>query len=150
MGAEAVRSEHLLLGILRNGDDRAAAALERAGVTLEHARAAAGTLAASGTEDRATPARFTVNAALLEARRRGDAVLGVEHLLLGALADPNEGATTVLRILGASPEAVAAAVDRAPELGAGVDLAPPAPARLSPLVREWGSRLGWATASPSQ
>src|SRR5689334_18957925 len=41
MGAPRMGSEHLLLGIIRAGDGRAAAALRRAGVTLEAARLAA-------------------------------------------------------------------------------------------------------------
>lgn len=120
LGATAVGSEHLLLGILRNDDDRAAAALVESGVTLEEARTAAavcGTTAESAAEeaDAPAPARLVVRASLLEARRRRAQVVGVEHLLLGALSDRGGGAAELLGILGVSPDAVLASVEARPD-----------------------------------
>jgi ATP-dependent Clp protease ATP-binding subunit ClpA len=113
-GAAAVRSEHLLLGVLRNGDERAASVLRDAGVTLDDARAVAGdpaVAAAARAADGEPPGRRAVHAALLAARRHQAGTVGVEHLLLGVLDDDRDGAATVLRRLGVAPETVRARVD---------------------------------------
>jgi hypothetical protein len=130
MGAARLGTEHFLLGILRNGDRRAADALFELGVTLDDARAAAqarGALATTpeaATDGTQTPApiRRVIGTALLEARRRSASAVGVEHLLLAALEDDRAGAALVLTVLGVSPRAVRARLEAEPR---------PEPARRS-------------------
>ena len=112
LGSATVGVEHLLLGILRNGDERAASALEAAGLDLEagrsHLRAA---FAPTGD----------TRAALAEAAREADAraseCIGVEHLLRGCLRDPRGAAQAFLAALGVTPRAVVAALDAGPVRG---------------------------------
>ena len=119
MGAPGVGSEHLLLGILRNGDPLAADALFELGVTLDEARAAAANRLVrettsepgSGAPETPTSIRPVIRTALLEARRQGADAVGVDHLLLGALEDDRTGAACILRDLGVSPQAVRGRVD---------------------------------------
>lgn len=111
-----VHSEHLLLGVLRLGDELAAATLEECGVTLEDARAVVrrmppGRRAPRDGDDAPLTGRRVVHAALSAARRHGAGTVGVEHLLLGALEDDAGGAAVALRALGVSVGAVRARLD---------------------------------------
>ena len=106
LAASELRTEHLLLGLLRENGGRATRALAAAGATLEAARAAV----AEGSEKPksrkqrpqgerlpvAPAARGVMEESLREAVRRGDDHLGVEHLLL-ALVHEEDGAA--LRLL---------------------------------------------------
>jgi transposase-like protein len=116
LGAAQLGSEHLLLGILRAGDDVAAGALRAAGVTLDGARAAATpTLATpagngAGAEGRASAvtryARGVFGEAMRQAAAHPDRSIGVADLLRAALRDPEGGACRTLQALGVSPERV--------------------------------------------
>jgi hypothetical protein len=119
LGAVRMGSEHLLLGILRAGDDVAAAALRAHGVTLDGARAAAQpTLALDEPppEERASQvtayARRVFNDALREAAADRAHVIGVADLLRSALSDPGGGACRTLDALDVSVEGVLAAIGR--------------------------------------
>jgi ATP-dependent Clp protease ATP-binding subunit ClpA len=112
-------SEHLLLGILRAGDDVAAAALRAHGVTLDGARAAAQPTLATGEpppDERAsavtTYARRVFNDALREAAAGRAHVIGVADLLRSALSDPGGGACRTLEALSVSVDGVLAAISR--------------------------------------
>jgi ATP-dependent Clp protease ATP-binding subunit ClpA len=116
LGADRPGGEHVLLGILRYGDERVAAALAEAGVTLDGARAAAARLAAGRPSPTAgplhrRPGRRLVRAALRTARRQRADAVGIEHLLLGALEDDTGGAAALVRAAGASVTAVRALVE---------------------------------------
>jgi AraC-like DNA-binding protein len=135
--ADELGSEHVLLGILRAGDLPAAEPLEAAGATLERARTQV-----EGTAPRAKLFQREVDRgdprALLagparEARARGVHRIEVEHLLLGALADPSEGAARTLRALGADPEAIRC------ELSARLEPSTPATARDEDAAQRSGS-----------
>jgi hypothetical protein len=106
MSATALTSAHLLLGILRSEDHDAAKGLENLGVTIEAARQSAREVAGADPDRQA--ANREVKAALAEAlrcaRSSGARLVGVEHVLVGALGDPANGATRVLRTLGVAPE----------------------------------------------
>jgi hypothetical protein len=122
LGARAVGSEHLLLGIVRNRGTTASLVLEAAGVTLADARRCAqGTLVdgAPPPPPRAAPvapgpsgisayARAVFEQSLREAVKRGDGYIGVDHLLLASLGDPTGGACRTLCELGVDPEDVRA------------------------------------------
>ena len=121
MGAGAVGSEHLLLGIIRCRAPTTAAVLETGGVTLADARRCAqptlvegapptAPIAAAGAGARARGisayARAVFELALREATKRGDGYVGVDHLLLASLEDPNGGACRTLCELGLDPERI--------------------------------------------
>jgi hypothetical protein len=114
MGAELVGSEHLLLGILRTGDQRAVKVLAELGVTLDDARAAAQPTLIDG-QPPAEPAgkdgissytRSVLEQSLREAVARGEGYIGVEHLLLALLREDVGGAARTLGELGIDPDVV--------------------------------------------
>jgi hypothetical protein len=110
LGGEQMRSEHVLLAVLRAGDLPAAAALRGAGATLERGRTQV-----EGTSQRRrllgreldmTDARAVLEGPAREARARGGHRIEVEDLLLGTLEDPDGGASRTLRALGVDPDAI--------------------------------------------
>ena len=124
MGAAAVGSEHLLLGIIRCRAPSTAGVLESGGITLADARrcarprssrarrraVVAGAGAGAGPRGISAYARAVFELALREATKRGDGYVGVDHLLLASLEDPNGGACRTLCELGLDPEQVRSGV----------------------------------------
>jgi transposase-like protein len=124
LGARAIGSEHLLLGIIRSRATNVASLLENGGVTLAEARRCAQPTLVDGAPPPPPPlpengepsdprgisayARSVFKQALSEAVKRGDGYVGVDHLLLASLEDPNGGACRTLYELGLDPEAVRA------------------------------------------
>jgi len=121
MGAAAVGSEHLLLGIMRCRAPVTSGVLETKGVTLADARRCAQPTLVEGGAAALVPAkgspggsargisayaRAVFDLALHEATKRGDGYVGVDHLLLASLDDPNGGACRTLCELGLDPEQV--------------------------------------------
>jgi two-component system response regulator AtoC len=103
-----VGTEHLLLGLLREGEGIATAALQRLGVRLdtvnaEVERALAGfpkTLTIG--EVPFTPqAKRILELSIKEARRLGHKYIGTEHLLLGLMKEGQSIAAKILESLGA-------------------------------------------------
>ena len=101
----AIGTEHLFLGILREGDGSAARALKERGVTIDDAREAVRTLSrhqgpAPGGELALTPRlrRLLSDDSIAHARKMNDTHIGLEHLLLGLL-DATDG--TVAKVLSA-------------------------------------------------
>jgi ATP-dependent Clp protease ATP-binding subunit ClpA len=125
LGGGDLRSEHVLLAVLRAADLPAAERLRAAGVSLERAR-----IHVEGTSPRiklfkrepaADDLRALLEAPARAARARRGGRIEVEDLLLGALEDGDGGAVRTLRALGVEPEAMrdelAAAVRRRHRLG---------------------------------
>jgi hypothetical protein len=120
LGARTVGSEHLLLGIIRCRAPVTARVLEAGGVTLADARRCAQPTLVDGAPPPAAPpepdaagprgisayARAVFGQALREAVKRGDGHVGVDHLLLASLQDPNGGACRTLSELGVDPDAL--------------------------------------------
>jgi ClpA/ClpB-like protein len=114
MGAEVIGSEHLLLGVLRCGDQRVDGVLSDLGVSLEQARAAAQPTLVDGRNNAEPPAkdgispyaRSVLEQSLREAIGRGESRIGVEHLLLALLREDAGGAARTLGALGIDPDAV--------------------------------------------
>jgi len=114
MGSDVVGSEHLLLGILRSGDQRAARVLAEMGVTIEDARIAAqptlidgqGHAEPAGKDGISAYARSVLEQSLREAIARGEGHIGVEHLLLALLREEVGGAARTLAELGVDADVV--------------------------------------------
>jgi ATP-dependent Clp protease ATP-binding subunit ClpA len=115
LGASVLAPVHVVLGILRNGDQRAAAALSASGLGLEDARRAA---QADRSATGGGAAKVDIRAMLTEtaqcARKRGAGQVEVEHLLRTALASDDPGAGRLLGRLGVTPDGVLAQLDEAP------------------------------------
>ena len=106
-----VGTDHLLLGVLQQGEGRAAEALAALGVTLQAARMQADQFATGTGASDADPeqlplskgARDALEHASAEVARRGDHQLGTEHLLLALLREPESSAVRLLAGLGVAP-----------------------------------------------
>ncbi|MEA2248573.1 MAG: ATP-dependent Clp protease ATP-binding subunit ClpC, partial [Solirubrobacteraceae bacterium] len=108
-----VGSEHLLLGVMRSGDDHAVQVLSDMGVTLDHAREAAQPTLVDGRPPEPVGrdgisgyARSVLEQSLREALARGEGYIGVEHVLLALLREDEGGAARTLSELGVDPDAV--------------------------------------------
>jgi len=116
LGATELAPVHLVLGILRNGDQRAAAALSASGLELEDARRVAreqaGAVRVAGAKK--VDIRAILGETALCARRRGADEVHVEHLLRSALASEDPGAERLLEQLGVAPALVLARLDAGP------------------------------------
>lgn len=109
LGHPAIGTEHVLLGILREGEGIAARALNSVGVTLTTAREAVmNMVGAKAIPPQAVPdelpitprvKRVLFTLALDEATQQGVNYVGTEHLLLGLLAEADGLANTILRNL---------------------------------------------------
>jgi len=110
LGHNYMGTEHLLLGLVREGEGVGALALIALGVSLDDARAAV--LHIIGHGDRIvageiglTPrAKKVIELAVDEARRMGHNYIGTEHLLLGLLREGEGIACGVLESLGVNLE----------------------------------------------
>ena len=107
LGAGEVRSEHVLLAVLRADDLPAAAALRAAGATLGRARThvegASPRAKLFRREPEAGDLVALLEASAREAKARGSRTIEVEDLLRGVLADASGGAARTLRALGVDP-----------------------------------------------
>ena len=112
-----IGTEHLLLGVLREGEGVGARALAWLNVSLDAARTQIESMVGRGTEAPTGNIPFTPRAkkvleqSLKESHHLGSDFIGTEHLLL-ALVDEGEGvAAQALRNLGGTKEQVHAVVD---------------------------------------
>jgi ATP-dependent Clp protease ATP-binding subunit ClpC len=101
-----IGTEHILLGLIHEGDGIAAHALERCGITLEATRNAVDeTIGRAGSAPSGSPpftprAKRALELALREALQLNHNYIGTEHLLFG-LIDEGEGvAAQVIQNLG--------------------------------------------------
>ena len=107
-----IGTEHLLLGVVREGDGVAAKVLSNLGVDLNKVRSAVefiiGRGDRSGTgEIGLTPrAKKVIELAVDEARRLNHSYIGTEHLLLGLVREGEGVAAGVLESLGVNLERV--------------------------------------------
>src|SRR3954464_15209670 len=107
-----IGTEHLLLGLVREGDGVAARVLANLGVELNRVRSAVEFIIGRGDrmitgEIGLTPrAKRVIELAVDEARRMGHHYIGTEHLLLGLIREGDGIAVNVLKSLGVSPDKV--------------------------------------------
>ena len=107
-----IGTEHLLLGLVREGDGVAAKVLSNLGVELNKVRSAVefiigrGDRASSGEIGLTPRAKKVIELAVDEARRLGHSYIGTEHLLLGLVREGEGIAAGVLESLGVNLERV--------------------------------------------
>jgi ATP-dependent Clp protease ATP-binding subunit ClpA len=107
-----IGTEHLLLGLLREGDGVAAAVLERVGMRMETTRAAVLRRVPGGSEAAPGQLPFTprvkkaLELALREMLSTGYAEITTGHLLLGLLGVSESVASDVLDHAGIQPEVI--------------------------------------------
>ena len=100
-------TEHILLGLIREGEGVAAKALEALGITLEDVRDQVIDIIGEGQEPPSGHIPFTPRAkkvieyAMREGLQLGHSYIGTEHLLLGLTREPDGVAAQVLIKLGA-------------------------------------------------
>ena len=167
-----IGTEHLLLGLVREGHGVAAMALEALGVSLDGVRAQVEEVIGRGPQPPGGHIPFTPRAkkvlelSLREAKGLGHDYIGTEHILLGLIREGEGVAAQVLVRLGADlprvrqqvvalltdqpvGEAGVRRVVREPRPtvvgGAGVfgEREPPELVRVVPLAREVASRSGY-------
>ncbi|MEU6232424.1 Clp protease N-terminal domain-containing protein [Kitasatospora sp. NPDC047058] len=96
-------TEHLLLGMLHEGEGGAAVTLTRLGLTLGAVRAQVESIIGRGSEassdliPRTPRAKRVLDLALEEARETGHPLVGTEHLLLGLVREGTGEAAQILR-----------------------------------------------------
>jgi len=102
-----IGTEHILLGLIHEGEGVAAKALEQLGVTLEAVREKVEeTIGLSGTSPTGSPpftprAKKVLELSLREALQLGHNYIGTEHMLLGLVREGEGVAAQVLQSLGA-------------------------------------------------
>jgi hypothetical protein len=112
LGHDYIGTEHLLLGLLHEGEGLAARALESLGITEGAARERVEEMVGHGQATPSGSIPFTPQAnkvlqlALREAVQLGHAYIGTEHLLLGLIRGDEGPAQQVLTALGAEPSRV--------------------------------------------
>src|SRR5439155_784500 len=106
-----IGAEHLLLGLVREGEGVAARVLDSLGVELSKVRAAVeftigrGDATTSPSEITLTPrVKKIIELAIDEARKLGHSHVGTEHLLLGIAREGESVASGVLQSLGVKLE----------------------------------------------
>lgn len=114
-----VGTEHLLIGLLREGTGVASHVLNRLGVQLERVNAIVERISGTG---RRTPfskleltprTRRVIELAVEEARRLSHHYISTEHLLLGLVRQGDGVAIDILRQLGVSPDQVRVEINKA-------------------------------------
>src|SRR6266545_2472890 len=106
-----IGTEHLLLGLLAEGEGVAAKALEGLGISLEAVRVQVqeiigqGQAAPTGHIPFTPRAKKVLELSLREALQLGHSYIGTEHILLGLIREGEGVAAQVLQNLGAALEA---------------------------------------------
>jgi ATP-dependent Clp protease ATP-binding subunit ClpC len=147
-----IGTEHLLLGLIREGDGVAAKALELLGISLEAVHQQVeeiigrGQHAPSGHIPFTSPAKAVLELSLREALQLGHNYIGTEHILLGLSREGEGIAAQVLVKLGADDNRIRQQViqllqdDQGQETAAAYPLAETAPS-ASLVLDQFGRNL---------
>ncbi len=110
MGHNYVGTEHLLLGLVKEGSGIASRVLQNAGVTEDKVIREIEELIGRGDATGKQPLGFTprtkrvLELSFVEARRMGHNYIGTEHLLLGIMKEGESVAVRILMDLGVDPQ----------------------------------------------
>lgn len=112
LGNNYIGTEHLLLGIISEGESVAAKVLENLGISLEKVRSEVESIVGKGNQPTSQEMVFTPRAkrvielAFEEARTLTHNYIGTEHLLLGLVREGEGVAARVLANLGVDPQKI--------------------------------------------
>src|SRR5439155_1302855 len=144
-----IGTEHLLLGLLREGEGLAAKVLNNLGVEIGKVRQTIESVL--GRNERiiiqqiipTSRVKKVIEISFEEARRMGHNYVGTEHLLLGLLIEGEGIAAHVLEDLGANLEKVRGEIERLLHDSSAETEAEPAPKKPSktPLLDQFGRDL---------
>ncbi len=110
LGHNYVGTEHILLGLVKEGTGVAARVLQGQGITEEKILKEIEELIGKGDAEGAQPVGFTprtkrvLELAFKEARRMGQGYIGTEHLLLGIMKEGESVAVRIMMDLGVDPQ----------------------------------------------
>ncbi len=110
LGHNYVGTEHILLGLVREGTGIAARVLQNQGITPEKVTKEIEALIGKGEEINRQPVGLTprskrvVELSFAEARKLGHNYIGTEHLLLGIMKEGDSIAARILMNLGVDPQ----------------------------------------------
>jgi ATP-dependent Clp protease ATP-binding subunit ClpA len=141
LGHGHIGTEHILLGLLAEGDGLAAQALATLEISLDAAREQVAEIIGEGTGQPSGHIPFTprtkkvLELSLREAQRLGDSYIGTEHILLGMAREGEGVGAQVLDRLGASMDRVLAQVLMTKRAGPGEELRRVSVGRQMPIER---------------
>lgn len=140
-------TEHILLGILRDGEGIAIQAIENLGIDIEELRKEVESLLMMGEGRPIKEIAFTARARKVfelawdESQAMGHNYVGTEHLLLGLLREGGGIAATVLRKSGLEVELMREEIISLVSRGAGIEQREEAPRERTPALNEFGRDL---------
>ena len=154
-----IGTEHILLGLVREGDGVAAKALESLGISLERVREKVGeTIGPTGSATTGAPftprAKKVLELSLREALQLGHNYIGTEHMLLGLVREGEGVGAQVLVGLGADLSRVRHQLiqllsgDRSPEAAGAVGVSSTEP-RAGPRLSGLPGAARWPRGLPS-
>jgi ATP-dependent Clp protease ATP-binding subunit ClpC len=135
-----IGTEHILLGLIHEGEGVAAKALESLGISLEAVRNQVEEIIGQGGSSPSGHIPFTPRAkkvlelSLREALQLGHNYIGTEHILLGLVREADSGAAQVLAGRGVNLDTARQEVARQLATGAGERPAAPTPSRVGLLA----------------
>lgn len=147
-----VGTEHILLGLIREGEGVAARVLEDLGVQLAQARHSVEFIVGVGEgesrpdKELSARAKSVISYAIDEAKRLNHNYIGTEHLLLGLIRNGEGVATGVLDMLGVSLEQIKTSVMRVLRQGGNAGSATGGSSGSTPTPPERASTSGGAAA----
>ena len=159
LGQMYVGTEHLLLGLIKEGDGIAAQALANLDITYEETLATVRDLTKGESEPVPgghipfTPrAKRVLEDSYRETMSHGQTYISTEHLLLGIVREGNGSAMTVLARMGVSADAVRNAVNELIDKSSDAKGPAPATVRMNPdgtpagdsegsMLKEYGRNL---------
>ena len=155
LGHTYIGTEHIVLGLLREGTGVAATVLNGQGVTAAQYEQKITEAESGGQPTRLTPEDFTprtkraMETAVLEARGAQQSFVGTEHILIAVLRDETGVAVRLLSAMGIRPvemiEEIARSIGSAPvegaSMGASSGNAKPAGNGKTPTLDQFGRDL---------
>ena len=146
LGHNVVGTEHLLLGLIAEGEGVAARALQSLDISVDQVRAEVERVIGRGEHPTEGQIGFTprskrvLELAFDEARQLGHTYIGTEHILLGLIREGEGIAAQVLQNLGADLDKVRSQVNTL--LGGGAQTSSKAPRRSrTPTLEQFGRDL---------
>jgi len=145
LGNNYIGTEHLLLGIISEGESVAAKVLENLGISLQKVRQEVESLVGKGGKTTQQEMVFTPRAkrvielAFEEARGLTHNYIGTEHLLLGLIREGEGVAARVLSNLGVEPAKIRAEITKL--LGIETTITPTKERTRTPTLDSYGRDL---------